>query len=213
MERIKTHLDGMFKELPRNGAAERIKAEMLENLQERYEELLAQTGSAEEAERQVIAEIGTAEEIREAILLASPKQRRIFTVMEIIALALSVGFVIFESATHAYFARSFNLWPRLIRVYYVQPLFYFTGAWVGAKALDYFMRPKGFAIQNKRLRRAFFIASIAVLSLFGAIMLVDLLNHIFSIGNFIPLQLYFLFWQNSYLFAITSVFLYLGKKR
>lgn len=213
MERIQKHLDGMFKELPRNEAADRIKAEMLENLTERYEELLAQTGSAEEAERQVIAEIGTAEEIREAILLASPKKRPIVTILQVAAVALSLGYAIFERITREYNRERFYFVFGWILASVALPLLFFYGATLGMKIINRYAQPDGLIIKNKKLRMIFLIISIAFLMIFGLASLNIVINLLGCTFVFFPATMYNFIFNNSYLFGVAAVLFYLGRKK
>lgn len=213
MEKIKKYLDEMFKELPRNEAANRIKAEMLENLGERYEELLAETGSTDEAERQVIAEIGTAEEIRETISLASPKKRFSATVVQIIVLVLSVGYVIYMQFTRVDYYRFLNMVPHLVLVTFVLPLLFSVGAWLGMKILNRLTLPKGIFIPNKKIRWALLIVGAAFYGLYGLMFLDNIINEIIGPIPIILFRLHLFMWNNTYLFAIAAVLLYLGKKK
>lgn len=65
MEAIRNYVDALFATLPQNADAQRIKAEMLANLEEKYHALLDEGKNEAEATGIVIASIGSADELRE----------------------------------------------------------------------------------------------------------------------------------------------------
>lgn len=208
MEGVKKTLDELFKNLPRNAAAKRIKAEMLENLMQRYEELAAEQGP-DEAQRQVIAEIGSAEEIREAINLSAPKKQMTATVIQAVIVILCIGYAVFIGVNHVNFKTHFILLPILINYCAILPLLYFFGTWLAMKIVDHYAQPKGLYIKNKMLRRVFFIAGILFLALYTLVTVKTFI----PINVFIPPQVTNLIWQNSFVCGIASALLYLGGKK
>lgn len=65
METIRNYVDALFATLPQDADTQRIKADMLANLEEKYQTLLDEGKSKAEATGIVIASIGSAEELRE----------------------------------------------------------------------------------------------------------------------------------------------------
>ena len=212
MDAIKKSLDKLFNSLPRNAAAKRIKAEMLENLTQRYEELASDLG-AEEAQRQVIAEIGPAEEIREAISLAAPKKGWIVTLIQISLVALCIAYSIFIAINKAYLKNEFITQP--IWIYYsaALPLLFFFGAWLLMKAVNYYKRPDGVYIKDRKVRWVICSAGILIVAVFGLVCLNLIANLLGFQFVLFPLQLIDVLTHNSYLFGIAAVLIYLGIKK
>lgn len=208
MDAIQKSLEELFNSLPRNAAAKRMKAEMLENLTQRYEELAGDLG-AEEAARQVIAEIGPAEEIRQAIYLASPKSRMTATVVQCGVVALCIVYIIYASITGNYYRQNFTIWPTLIYYYLALPILFFFGAWLVMKIINHYAQPKGIHIKSKRLRGIFFITGVTYLLLYVLI----IISSFTPVLIFLPPQVTNFLWTNSYLFGIASVLIYLGIKK
>lgn len=65
MEAIRNYVDALFAALPQNADTQRIKADMLANLEEKYTVLLEEGKNQAEATGIVIASIGSADELRE----------------------------------------------------------------------------------------------------------------------------------------------------
>lgn len=70
MEAIRNYIDALFAALPQTAEAQRVKADMLANLEERYQALLEEGKNEAEATGLVIASIGSAEELRDMFGLA-----------------------------------------------------------------------------------------------------------------------------------------------
>lgn len=71
MERIRTFLDNMFLSLPDTPEVREAKAHILEGMLDRYEALLAQGKSEDEAFGVVIGEFGSVEELRQELGLSA----------------------------------------------------------------------------------------------------------------------------------------------
>lgn len=67
MDKIRAYVDAMFSSLPNTQAAAEMKQNILENMQEHYEELIAQGMSENEALGTVIAQFGSIDEIKRAL--------------------------------------------------------------------------------------------------------------------------------------------------
>lgn len=67
MDKIRAYVDAMFSSLPNTQAAAEMKQNILENMQEHYEELIAQGMSENEALGTVIAQFGSMDEIKRAL--------------------------------------------------------------------------------------------------------------------------------------------------
>ena len=65
METIRNYIEALFATLPQNADTQRIKADMLSNLEEKYHALLEEGKNEAEATGIVIASIGSADELRE----------------------------------------------------------------------------------------------------------------------------------------------------
>lgn len=65
MEAIRNYVEALFATLPQNADTQRIKADMLANLEEKYHALLDEGKNEAEATGLVIASIGSADELRE----------------------------------------------------------------------------------------------------------------------------------------------------
>lgn len=65
MEAIRNYVEALFATLPQNADAQRIKTDMLTNLEEKYHTLLEEGKNEAEATGIVIASIGSADELRE----------------------------------------------------------------------------------------------------------------------------------------------------
>lgn len=65
MEAIRNYVEALFAILPQNADTQRIKADMLSNLEEKYHTLLEEGKNEAEATGIVIASIGSADELRE----------------------------------------------------------------------------------------------------------------------------------------------------
>lgn len=65
METIRNYIEALFATLPQNADTQRIKADMLSNLEEKYHTLLDEGKNENEATGIVIASIGSADELRE----------------------------------------------------------------------------------------------------------------------------------------------------
>lgn len=65
METIRNYVEALFAALPQDADTQRIKADMLSNLEEKYQTLLDEGKNEAEATGIVIASIGSAEELRE----------------------------------------------------------------------------------------------------------------------------------------------------
>lgn len=65
METIRNYIEALFATLPQNADTQRIKADMLSNLEEKYHTLLEEGKNEAEATGIVIASIGSADELRE----------------------------------------------------------------------------------------------------------------------------------------------------
>lgn len=71
METIRSYLDNMFARLPMNGRLQAVKADLLQNMEEKYNELKAAGRSENEAVGIVISEFGNIEELLEEMGLSS----------------------------------------------------------------------------------------------------------------------------------------------
>lgn len=67
MDQIKAYVDAMFTSLPNTRAAAEMKQNILENMQDHYEELIAQGKSENEALGTVISQFGNIDEIKKAL--------------------------------------------------------------------------------------------------------------------------------------------------
>lgn len=65
MEAIRNYVDALFAALPQNADTQRIKADMLANLEEKYQVLLDEGKNEAEATGLVISSIGSADDLRE----------------------------------------------------------------------------------------------------------------------------------------------------
>lgn len=74
MEAIRNYVDALFAALPQDANTQRIKADMLASLEEKYQTLLAEGKSPAEATGLVIASIGSADELRETFGLNGTPQ-------------------------------------------------------------------------------------------------------------------------------------------
>ena len=71
MEAIRNYVEALFAALPQNTDTQRIKADMLANLEEKYHALLEEGKNEAEATGLVIASIGSADELREEFGLSA----------------------------------------------------------------------------------------------------------------------------------------------
>ena len=71
METIRSYLDNMFARLPMDGRLQAVKADLLQNMEEKYNELKAAGRSENEAVGIVISEFGNIEELLEEMGLSS----------------------------------------------------------------------------------------------------------------------------------------------
>ena len=157
MQKVKFYLDEMFQELPKSKRAKELKAEILANMEERYQELTEQNKKQAEIENQLIVEIGTAQEIRENINLVSTKNK----VVEIgIYLMLLVGTVFLLFATHN-FDISFGYKVVILNV--AHHLTYFFGTIFVLNVINLLIRPKEIFVENKRSRIACFVLSVILM--------------------------------------------------
>jgi VIT1/CCC1 family predicted Fe2+/Mn2+ transporter len=67
MDQIKSYVDAMFEELPKTGAVAEMKQNILENMQERYNELLSEGKSKNEALGAVISQFGNIDEVKKEL--------------------------------------------------------------------------------------------------------------------------------------------------
>lgn len=67
MEAIRNYVEALFAGLPQRGDVLRVKADMLANLEDKYNTLLAEGKNEDEATGIVVASIGSAEELREEL--------------------------------------------------------------------------------------------------------------------------------------------------
>lgn len=67
MDQIKSYVDAMFAELPNTGAVAEMKQNILENMQERYNELLSEGKSKNEALGTVISQFGNIDEVKKEL--------------------------------------------------------------------------------------------------------------------------------------------------
>lgn len=67
MDKIRAYVDAMFSSLPNTQAAAEMKQNILENMQEHYQELIAQGMSENEALGTVIAQFGSMDEIKKTL--------------------------------------------------------------------------------------------------------------------------------------------------
>lgn len=75
MEAIRNYVEALFASLPQNADTQRIKDDMLANLEEKYQALLAEGKNPAEVTGIIIASIGSAEDLRKELGLdAAPPQ-------------------------------------------------------------------------------------------------------------------------------------------
>ena len=76
MEAIRNYVEALFASLPQNADTQRIKDDMLANLEEKYQALLAEGKNPAEVTGIIIASIGSAEELRKELGLDAVTARQ-----------------------------------------------------------------------------------------------------------------------------------------
>ena len=67
METIRNYLEAMFANMPRTAEVEKAKRELLQMMEDKYNELLAEGKSENEAVGTVISEFGNLDELADAV--------------------------------------------------------------------------------------------------------------------------------------------------
>ncbi|WP_257351093.1 permease prefix domain 1-containing protein [Pseudalkalibacillus decolorationis] len=75
MREIKNHVDELFKKIPDSEQKELIKQEILENLEEKVADLMAQGKKEEDAINRTIVEFGDIEEIEKELGVSQPTKK------------------------------------------------------------------------------------------------------------------------------------------
>lgn len=67
MKRVKKHIDHLFQDLPNSQRVEAVKENMLDTVEDKYQDLLAQNYDENEVANKIISELGSVDEIKKAI--------------------------------------------------------------------------------------------------------------------------------------------------
>ncbi|HHU19116.1 MAG TPA: hypothetical protein GXZ58_02510 [Bacilli bacterium] len=67
MKRVKKHINHLFQDLPNSQRVEAVKENMLDTVEDKYQDLLAQNYDENEVANKIISELGSVDEIKKAI--------------------------------------------------------------------------------------------------------------------------------------------------
>lgn len=93
METIKNYLDNMFMKLPATPEVHKAKEELFQMMEDRYEDLIAEGKSENEAVGVIISEFGNLEELAEALGISSEVQAKKEDTRDILSLEDAKGFI------------------------------------------------------------------------------------------------------------------------
>ncbi|MCW3491521.1 hypothetical protein [Dethiobacter alkaliphilus] len=208
MQKVECYVDKMFEELPKSKRARELKAEILANMEERYQELAEQNKEQEEIENQLIAEIGTAQEIRENINLVGTKRQWVANGLQLLILLTAIGYIWYVRINVHIFRATFQGYPIVIAQYVAYPFAIFFGIILAINLLNYLMKPKEIFLPKKWLRITIFATSIMLILLYCLFIL-----HAFT-PLMISVQLSSFMLRNINIVAgLTGILFYFGTKK
>ena len=209
MQKVRSYVDKMFQELPRSNRAKELKAEILSNIEERYQELAEQNKGQEEIENQLIAEIGTAQEIRENINLMSTKRQWVVIGLQLLILLIAIGYIRYVQINKHIFDATLTHYPLIIADIVAYPFAIFFGILLSLNLVNYLIKPSEIFLPRKGLRIASLAVSIILMLFYFSFVL-----HAFTVYLVMPVQLMFFMLRNIHIIAVfIGILFYLGVKK
>lgn len=209
MQKVKCYVDEMLQELPKSKRAKELKAEILANMEERYQELAEQNKEQDEIENQLISEIGTAAEIRKNINLTNKTKQVVVVGLELFIFFVAVGYISYVKLNEHIFRSTFEIYQIVIANVVAFPLAIFFGTVLALNIVNYLIRPKEIFRPRKGLRIASLTASITLMLLYCLFTL-----HALGIYMIMPAHLVFFIGRYINIIAgFTGILFYLGKKK
>jgi len=210
VQKVNCYVDKMFQELPKSKRAKELKAEILANMEERYQELTEQDKGQEEIENQLIAEIGTAQEIRENINLISTKRQWTVIGLQLLILLIAIGYIRYVQINVHIFEAMMMYYPFLLIADIVAyPLVIFFGILLALNLVSYLIKPDVIFLPRKGLRNASLAVSIILMLVYFSFVL-----HVFTVYLMMPVQLMFFMLRNINIIAgFIGILFYLGVKK
>ncbi|GAA0363308.1 permease prefix domain 1-containing protein [Bacillus horti] len=114
MKRIKQHIDELFKGVPKSEKREKIKEEIVENLEEKVFDLMEQGKAEEDAINKALVEFGDIEEIKKELGERHPKKN---------TSKYNLGFSLWGSALIILLFVFINLYYTPNHIWFVYPTF------------------------------------------------------------------------------------------
>lgn len=115
MKSVKEHVDELFKRIPDSQEKEQIKQEIIENLEEKVYDLIAQGKEEEDAINKTIIEFGDIDEIEKELGIAQPARKNMTK--------LDLGFSIWGSVLIIALFVFINLYYTPKTIWFVYPTF------------------------------------------------------------------------------------------
>ena len=115
MKSVKEHVDELFKRIPESQVKEQIKQEIIENLEEKVYDLIAQGKEEEDAINKTIIEFGDIDEIEKELGIAQPTKKNMTK--------LDLGFSIWGSVLIIALFIFINLYYTPKTIWFVYPTF------------------------------------------------------------------------------------------
>lgn len=132
MKAIRQHIDGLFKDIPESENKRRIKQEIIENLEEKVLDLIADGKEEEDAINKALIEFGDIEEIKKEMGIKHPEKKNMAKI--------NLGFSLWSSGLIIALMLFINFYYTPDVIWFVYPTF--AVLWWPLSMLFYWLRNK-----------------------------------------------------------------------